>query len=215
MEIIYSDPEILLCVKPAGVLSEEKPGGLPALLRETLGDPGAEIDPVHRLDREAAGLMVYARTRRAAAELTRQITEHTFRKEYLALVHGAPAETQGRMEDLLLHSSRENKTYVVSRERKGVRKAALEYTVLCSREGLSLVRIRLLTGRTHQIRAQFSSRGMPLAGDRRYGATGDRGGLALWSCRLAFAHPSTGERMDFFRSPPPDPPWTGFLQDME
>ena len=158
MEILYADKDIILCIKPCGVLSTDEPGGMPALLRQALGDEQADVRTVHRLDRVVGGLMVFARSQAAAAALSRQITEGAFQKEYLAVVHGCPEPREGKREDLLFRDAAENKTYVVRRMRKGVRPAALEYRVLAENGGLSLVHIHLLTGRTHQIRAQFSSR---------------------------------------------------------
>ena len=210
MNILFSDNSILVCIKPSGVLSTDEPGGMPELLRDALKEKDADIRSVHRLDRVVGGLMVYARSQAAAASLSRQITDGSFRKEYLAVVHGTPQEMEGTMEDLLFRDSRENKTYVVKRMRKGVRPAALEYSVLARKDGLSLVRIHLLTGRTHQIRAQFSSRSMPLAGDRKYGAANDGCEIALWSSRLCFSHPQTGKKLDFSQNPSGGYPWSLF-----
>ena len=210
MDILFKDNDIIICVKPSGVVSTDEEGGMPQLLRQALGNKEADIRAVHRLDMVVGGLMVYARNQNAAAKLSRQITENTFRKEYLAVVHGAPEQDEGRMEDLLFRNAAENKTYVVKRMRKGVREAALEYQVLAKKDGLSLVKIHLLTGRTHQIRAQFSSRGMPLAGDRKYGAAEDRCETALWSCRLCFSHPKTGKTMDYSLNPSGGWPWNEF-----
>ena len=162
MKILYTDNDIVVCVKPIGILSTDEAGGMPELLREELKLKTAEVRTVHRLDRVVGGLMVFARSQASAASLSRQISERSFEKEYLAVVHGKPEKESGVLEDLLFRDSAENKTYVVKRMRKGVRPAALEYTVLGQKEHLSLVRIHLLTGRTHQIRAQFSSRAMPL-----------------------------------------------------
>ena len=210
MNILFSDNDILVCVKPVGTLSTDEPGGMPELLREALNNQSADIRTVHRLDRVVGGLMVFARSQAAAASLSRQITEKSFRKEYLAVLHGIPKEKEDTLEDLLFRDSSENKTYVVKRMRKGVRQAALEYSVLAEKNGLSLVRIHLLTGRTHQIRAQFSSRTMPLVGDRKYGAAEDNCEIALWSSRLSFMHPHSGERMDFTLEPPGGYPWSEF-----
>ena len=223
-DILYSDKSIVVCVKPAGVVSEEAPGGMPELLRKELKRNAAvpQIFPVHRLDKGVGGLMVYAFTKDAAASLTRQMTESpaaeavkAFTKEYLAVTEGVPEPVSGRMEDLLFHDREKNRTYVVKRPRKGVKEAALEYETLSSAGGdpetgvFSLVRIRLLTGRTHQIRAQFSSRKLPLCGDRRYGAK-TAGDIALWSHRLTFRHPETGEELTFRVGPPKEGPWAAF-----
>jgi 23S rRNA (uracil1939-C5)-methyltransferase len=133
----------------------------------------------------------------------------------MAVIHGSPEKDEGRFDDLLFRSASENKTYVVSRMRKGVRDAALEYRVLDKKEDLSLVSVHLLTGRTHQIRVQFSSRSMPLVGDRKYGAPEDNCETALWSSRLCFSHPRSGEKMDFSLNPTGGYPWSLFGFDGE
>lgn len=209
-EIVYSDKDIIIAVKPPGVLSEDHPGGMPALLWEMLGDPAADVRSVHRLDRAVGGLMVYARNAAAASFLIREIAERKFDKQYLCVTEGVPAETSGLLTDLLYHSARENKTYVVDRKRKGVREAILEYEVLEEKDGKALIRVQLLTGRTHQIRAQFASRKLPLLGDRRYGAKEPDSDVALWSFSLAFRHPRTKEMLSFRKLPPVQPPWTLF-----
>ena len=206
--ILFRDAFIAVCVKPAGMLSHDAPGGMPEYLRKATNK---EVFCVHRLDREVSGLCVYALTPRAAALLSAQIAEGQFVKEYLAVVHGAPQTAEGRMEDLLFHDMRVNKTFVTDKPRRGVREAALEYKILQTENGLSLVRVHLLTGRTHQIRAQFASRKLPLCGDRRYGS-GDDGcaDIALFSCRLGFVHPKSGERMAYSAVPEKTAPWDGF-----
>ena len=130
-------------------------------------------------------------------------------KIYLAVLRGVPEAPEAALEDLLFHDSRTNKTFVVDRPRKGVREAKLDYRVLAEAEGLSLVRVRLHTGRTHQIRAQFASRGLPLLGDIRYGSRADCT-PALWAWRLRFRHPKTGSAVDVLCPPPDDYPWTLF-----
>ena len=157
---------------------------------------GGEVFPVHRLDREAAGVMAFARTSAAAARLSEDIRLGRMEKEYLAVVQGIPLERAGTLRDLLFKDSARGRSYVVRRMRKGVKEASLSYHVLSSQEGRSLVQVRLHTGRTHQIRVQFSSRGMPLIGDRRYGGPAAEA-IALWSWRLCFPHPDTGEAMVF------------------
>lgn len=207
MDILYQDKDIVLCIKPPRVLSTDEPGGMPELVREALGDPKADVRTVHRLDRVASGLMALARNARTASELSRQIREGEFDKEYLAVVHGSPDATEGTYTDLLLRDKRERKTYVVSEMSKGVQEAILEYRLLGSVDGLSKVSINLITGRTHQIRAQFSSRGLPLVGDRKYSLNEDDCEIALWSYRLKFRHPSTGELVEFSTQPPNEYPW--------
>jgi len=208
MELIHVDRDIVVCIKPPRVLSTDEPGGLPDLIREALGDTKANIRTVHRLDRVVSGLMVLARTNKSASELSRQIRNDEFEKEYLAVLHGIPDEDEGTLRDLLLRNKAERKTYVVSEAGKDVQEAVLNYRVLSKTEAFSKVQIELVTGRTHQIRAQFSSRNLPLVGDRKYSLYEDDCEIALWSHRIAFNHPYTGKRMEFVHDPPAVYPWT-------
>lgn len=208
MDFVYADDDILVCLKPARVLSTDEPGGMPDLCRQALGDASADVRTVHRLDRVVSGLMVLARNARAASELSRQIRDDEFEKEYLAVVHGTPEAESGTLRDLLGRDKARKMTFVASGPAKGVQEAVLDYTVLNRVEDMSRVRIRLHTGRTHQIRVQFASRGMPLVGERKYSELNDPCEIALWSYRLAFAHPKTGERIEFSHQPPEIYPWT-------
>ena len=215
MELIYLDKRVAVCVKPAGAPSTDEPGGVPGLLREALGRPDACALTVHRLDRVTGGLMVLARSHAAAAILGRQIHEGRFEKEYLAVVCGVPEAECGSWRDLLLRDRARRMTRVVPTMEAGAQEALLDYVLLGAAGGRGLVRVRLHTGRTHQIRAQFSARGLPLVGDRKYGAPPEaERGLALWSCRLAFDHPQTGKRMDFTLPPPRTAPWTDFEEPL-
>jgi len=209
--ILYEDRHIIICTKPVGVLSEE--GGMPELLKELSG--AKEIFCLHRLDRAVGGIMVYGKTKAAAGKLSGAISRGELEKHYLAVVQGRPAETSGEFRDLLFKDSAKNKSYVVKRMRKGVKEARLEYKTLDSRDGLSLVKIRLHTGRSHQIRVQFSSRGMPLAGDVKYGSIYRDMGIALWSERLCFKHPISGKNMDFSAAMPQGEPWDRFERTEE
>ena len=176
MVILYEDRDIVVCIKPVGLDSEHE---LPSQL-------GESIYTVHRLDKNVGGVMVYAKNKVAAAELSKQIQNGQMIKEYVALVEGVPPE-EGVLEDLLFKDSKKNKVFVVDRQRAGVKSAKLSYRCLAAGEK-SLVRIRLYTGRSHQIRVQFASRGFPLVGDKKYGARGTEKEIRLFSCCLTFMH---------------------------
>lgn len=187
MTLLYSDRDLAVCVKPVGLDSERE---VSAALKEQLG---GEIFTIHRLDKNVGGVMVYARTKQAAAAMSRAVQEGTMVKEYVAMVHGMPPES-GDWEDLLWKDAKKNKVFVVKRERGGVKKARLEFRRLTTGE-TSLVRIRLHTGRSHQIRVQFSSRGFPLVGDHKYGSRDAATAPMLFSCKITF--PWKGKEMVF------------------
>ena len=208
MELVYVDDDILVCLKPARVLSTDEPGGVPDLCREALGDTKADVRTVHRLDRVVAGLMVLARNAKSASELSRQIRDNEFQKEYQAVVQGGPVDNEGTLVDLLGRDKARKMTFVAQEMAKGVQEAVLDYWVLNRAPEMTKVQIRLHTGRTHQIRVQFASRGWPLVGERKYSELNDPCEIALWSCRLAFTHPKTGEKMEFTHLPPMEFPWT-------
>ena len=206
LSVLYEDRSLVLCVKPVGVLSEDSPQGacMPQLLRDrywSLHQPDY-IATVHRLDKITGGLMVFSRDKAVTGKLIAAVAEHRVEKEYLAVLRGHPEAREGELTDLLFRDAAKNKSYVVKRMRKGVREAKLSYRVLAETEDLSLVRIRLHTGRTHQIRVQFSSRGLPLLGDIRYGSKDPHCTAALWSYRRALTHPRTGEKIDITQPPP-------------
>ena len=208
MELIYVDSDIVVCVKPARVLSTDEPGGLPDLVREALGDPRTDIRTVHRLDRVVSGVMVLARNARAASELSRQIREDEFEKEYLAVIHGRPEASDGTLRDLLGRDKARKMTYVAQEPGKGIQEAIMDYEVQGDNGKFSRVRVTLRTGRTHQIRVQFASREMPLVGERKYSTLEDPCEIALWSHQVGFTHPKTGEKMVFAKEPPVVWPWT-------
>ena len=209
MEILYQDKRILVAIKPSGVLSTDEEGGMPQLLREVLGDSNACVRTVHRLDAAVSGVMVFARSAKASSLLSQQIRERQFEKEYLAVVHGQPP-TEGELVDLLARDKQRRITYVTDTPGKEAQEARLSYRVVAQRDGFSLVQIRLHTGRTHQIRVQFSSRGWPLLGDRKYGIDTVEHPIALWSHCVAFTHPETEKSMEFRQNPPDTYPWNLF-----
>ena len=193
MEILYRDNEIAVCVKPVGISSEDGENSLPALLRAELG---GEIFPLHRLDLNVGGIMVYARTKSAAARLSKTIQDGDMVKEYRCLVHGIPPQS-GDWQDLLWKDSSKNKVFVVKRMRKGVKNARLEFRRLTAGE-TSLVHVRLHTGRSHQIRVQFASRGFPLVGDHKYGSRDEATAPMLYSCRLTFPHKGKTQTFEYY-----------------
>lgn len=207
IQILKLERSYALCVKPVGVLSEEP--GMPALLREQLG---GEWYCVHRLDKAVGGVMVYARTRKAAAALSAAVAEREMKKEYLAVCQGAPEPPAGTMEDLLFKDSGKNKAFVVKRERKGVKPARLSYETLAAGKTSALVHVTLDTGRFHQIRVQFASRKHPLLGDRRYGGPTAQQ-LGLWSWRLTIPDPDTGKPVTACALPEGEP-WSAFAEKM-
>lgn len=210
IEICYQDADVLVCVKPPRVLSTDEPGGLPELLRTQLGYENADIRTVHRLDRVVSGLMVLARNPRAASELSRQVRDGEFQKVYWAVLHGVPAQGNATLEDLLGRDKARRMTFVASQPGKGIQHASLSYQILGSSQDASLVQIQLHTGRTHQIRVQFASRGYPLWGERKYSTLEDPCEIALFSQYIGFRHPKTGEGMAFSHNPPSDFPWSLF-----
>ena len=214
LHIVFEDKYLLLCVKPVGVLSEDSESGASMPRRlcahySALRQPNY-IATVHRLDKITGGLMIFSRRREVTGKLIAAVAAHQVEKEYLAVLRGHPEEKETELTDLLFRDAAKNKSYVVKRMRKGVREAKLSYRVLAETEELTLVRERLHTGRTHQIRVQFASRGLPLLGDIRYGSKDPKCTASLWSYRLALTHPLTGEKIDVCQPPPAQYPWNLF-----
>ncbi len=197
IQILHHDKDIVICIKPVGVASEntENGDGLPDLLSEQLGEK--YIATLHRLDVGVGGVMAYALNQKSAAFLSREISEGRFYKRYYARVYGKPDEKEGVYEDLLFKDSKKNKSFVVKKERRGVKKAKLSYKVVESDGETSLIDILLYTGRSHQIRVQFSSRGMPLIGDGKYGAKDNAKQISLMCHSLEFTHPSSKKTVSF------------------
>lgn len=213
MNILFIDDYLIVCEKPVGVLSEydDKRANMPTLLAAELN--GAPVTVLNRLDREVGGVMVLGLHPLATAQINKQISERTFKKEYFAVIEGVPMRKEGTLTDLLFHDKGKNKSYVVKRQRNGVKQAVLDFAVVDSvvQDGceFSLIKITLKTGRTHQIRVQFSSRGMPLVGDKKYGSKLG-GNLALWSHKIGFSHPKTKKVMEFALPLPQVSPYTWF-----
>lgn len=203
MQILFEDADLIVCVKPRGVASEgDGDGDMPRLLsryREEKGEAG-EVYPVHRLDKETAGVMVYAKTREAASALSKEIQEKTVKKEYLAVTLGVPDTPSATLTDLLYRDSKKNKSYVVKRMRRGVREARLSYRTVAVDGDRALLCVVLDTGRTHQIRVQMAHRRLSLVGDRRYGGA-PAPTLALFAFRLSFLHPKDKRLLSFTALP--------------
>ncbi len=211
IEILYEDNNIIYAVKPVGVLSQ---AGNTADMITLLGEGRGEIYPLHRLDKNVGGVMVYAKNKNAAAKMSQLIAQNEMSKQYYAVLCGKPAEDSAVLEDLLFKDSAKNKSYVVKRMRKGVKKASLEFQVADSVKTdsgvLTLVKVKLHTGRTHQIRVQFSSRKLPLLGDGRYGGKSDKCDIALWSAEISFISPFDGNNLTFKVPLPQQYPWDLF-----
>ncbi len=184
IEILFENVDFIACIKPVGVPSQCD--GAEDMVRLLKEQTGSEIYPVHRLDTAVGGTMIFAKNKKSAAFLSKEIAEKSFVKTYLAVTEGIPEEKEGRFEDFLFKDKRKNKSYVVKRERKGVRRASLDYKVIDEADGKALVSVILNTGRSHQIRVQFASRKMPLAGDGKYGSRDNGCEIALWSHSVEF-----------------------------
>ena len=208
IKLIYEDKNLVVCIKPTGVPSQSD--GKEDMVKLLSEQCGVKIYPVHRLDTAVGGVMVFAKNKVTAADLNVQILNGEFVKRYLAVTDGVPVEKQGIYEDLLFKDSHKNKSYVVKRERKGVKKASLEYEVIAEADGKALVEVRLFTGRTHQIRVQFASRKTPLTGDGKYGSRDNSCNIALWSHSVEFN--LNGEKKRFECEPDCVFPWNLFTK---
>lgn len=204
LDILYLDKYIAACVKPVGMSSETE---VPELLKEQLG---GDIFCIHRLDKGVGGVILYARTKEAAGKMSALVSGREIKKEYLAVCEGIPENEQGLMQDLLFHDRFKNKSFIVSKQRKGVKDAELEYEVLKSSGDDSLVHVTLHTGRTHQIRVQFASRKLPLTGDNRYGSRKKQCDIGLFSFRMTFRHPMSGKTVTISAVPADTYPWTQY-----
>ena len=209
--VLFEDNNIISAIKPAGVLSQ---AGNTADMISLLGEGRGEIYPLHRLDKNVGGVMVFAKNKQAAAKMSQLISENRMSKSYYAVLCGKPEEDCAVLEDLLFKDSSKNKSFVVKRMRKGVKKASLEYKTVESVQTdsgfLTLVKVKLHTGRTHQIRVQFSSRKLPLLGDGRYGGKSDKCDIALWSAEISFISPFDRQNLTFKAPLPQQYPWNLF-----
>ena len=207
-DVLYEDNHVLVAVKPPNMLSQADATGEPDILsimkeyiRERYQKPGnVHLGLVHRLDRPVGGLMVFARTSKAAARLSAQLQTHDMGREYVCVVYGE-AEEKFTLTDYLVHDPILNRQVVCEADAKGGKLAILHGRCVAQRGGTSLCVIRLETGRKHQIRAQMSNAGLPLWGDARYGSGMAGQQIALWGFKLTFSHPVTHEKMTFHAMP--------------
>lgn len=221
INILYQDKFIIVCEKPVNILSEKQTNTkrtMPDILKKMSG--AYEVDTIHRLDKMVGGTMVYSISRKATSVLSKMVRDHKLTKEYLAVVTGKPEEESGEMCDILFKDSKKNKSFVIKTMRKGAKDAKLEYTTLATKDNngteVSLVKIRLHTGRTHQIRVQFSHRKMPLLGDGKYGSHDNGCFIALWSNHLKFDHPIIKKSVDEYSFPPiTQYPWKLFKTEIK
>lgn len=202
IDILYYDSDIVVCVKPAGVVCEDAgDNSLPSLLADELKNRGLgdlTLFTVHRLDKDTTGVMVYALNSFSASALSASLQNGNFKKIYHALCVGVIEKNSDTFCDLLFYDRKRSKSYVVDRKRNGVKEASLTYNVINRFTDRTLVSVELHTGRTHQIRVQFASRGHALCGDRRYGASADFGNrLCLCATELSFPHPRTNKLLNF------------------
>ncbi|MBQ8209180.1 MAG: RluA family pseudouridine synthase [Clostridia bacterium] len=210
INILFEDEHICICEKLPGMLSEDSQSdeSLPKMLKEQLK---CDIYTLHRLDKPVGGAIVYAKTKVAASAFSKLISENAITKQYITVLDAIPAEDEAELDDLLFRDRQKNKTYIVGRIRKGVKDAKLTYSVIGKAENHALTLVTLITGRTHQIRAQFASRKMPVTGDGKYGSRDNRCETALWSHKLIFTHPITGEKISVTSQPPYESyPWSLF-----
>lgn len=220
MAILFEDNHLLGVEKPVNVPTQEDASGDPDLLNLLKADikqryqkPGnVYLGLVHRLDRPVGGAMIFAKTSKAASRLAEAVRNRNFHKTYVAVVHGAPPQRQGRLTDTLLKDERTNTVSVVPAGTPGGKEARLDYKLLgtSAEERLSLVQVELHTGRPHQIRVQLSRIGCPLYGDQKYGAAHNKPGqqIALWSLYVGFPHPVTKGPVDLVSLPPRRHPWS-------
>ncbi|MBY9081724.1 RNA pseudouridine synthase [Paenibacillus sp. HN-1] len=225
IEILYEDNHLLGVVKPVNIPVQEDATGdldLLTLLKEDIKQrydkPGnVFMGLVHRLDRPVGGAMIFAKTSKAASRLSESVRSRSFRKVYLTVVHGTLPAPSGRLRNFLLKNAKTNTVSVVRQGTQDAKEAVLDYTVLGTAEGFSLVKINLLTGRSHQIRVQLAHAGCPLYGDQKYGPSVNKPGqqIALWSSIVGFPHPVTKEEMDLVSLPPRSHPWSLWSRDIQ
>lgn len=218
IKILHEDNHLLIVEKPVNIPVQEDRSRdedlltiLKADIKKRYNKPGnVYLSIVHRLDRPVGGAIVFAKTSKAASRLSDQLRRRAIGRTYLAVVRGQVKQSKGRLTDYLLKDERINKVSLVSKGTKGAKKAILDYEILGKKQDLSLVKVRLQTGRPHQIRVQLQALGHPLYGDQKYGQKVNKVGeqIALWAYELSLVHPTTKEEVLVHSKPPTQFPWT-------
>lgn len=222
IEVLFEDNHLLVVGKPSGQLVQPDPSKAPgsvedeakAYLKEKYAKPGAVfVGVVHRIDRRVSGVVVLAKTSKALARLNEQLREGGFEKSYLAVVEAAPPKERDRLVHYLTRDQKTNKSYVSAAEKEGAKRAELAYELIARSDRYWLLKVQLVTGRHHQIRAQLASIGCPIKGDVKYGARRSNadGSICLHSHTLCLAHPVGGERMCFEAPTPVAEPWKALM----
>ncbi|MBQ7973742.1 MAG: RluA family pseudouridine synthase [Clostridia bacterium] len=209
--VIFEDNHLLVVIKPQNVPTVADSSQDESLQESLKAYTGGFVGIVHRLDRVTGGVMVFAKTSKAASRLAEQIKDGTFKKTYYAVVNGVPKQRKATLVNWLAKDSVRNLVAVVPQTTTGAKRAELTYEMVDTVKGDTLVAVQLATGRSHQIRVQMKHIGNPIVGDARYG--GSRKGIkdiALWAYQLEFNHPTTHDRMKFIVNPPEDGAWTNF-----
>lgn len=220
IKILYEDNHLLIVEKPVNMLvqadktqDEDLLTVLKKYIKEAYNKPGAVfLSLVHRLDRPVGGAIVYAKTSKAAGRLSDQLRRKVIKREYLGVVRGTVEKMEGRLENYLLKDNRKNEVTIVGKNKEGSKKAVLNYIKLSNKDNMSLLKVKLETGRSHQIRVQLAGLGYPLYGDQKYGANVNKVGeqIALWSHKLIFKHPTKDETIEVTSLPPKKEPWKKF-----
>lgn len=217
MRVVYEDNHIIIVYKESGeIVQGDKTGDTPLsdivkdYIKEKYQKPGnVFLGVVHRLDRPVSGLVVFARTSKALSRLNEMFRTGEVHKTYWAITKNMPAIEEGRLEHWLVRNEKQNKSYAYTKEKPGAKKAVLEYKMIGRTDNYSLLEVRLLTGRHHQIRCQLAAMGCPIKGDLKYGAqrSNPDGSISLLSHRVEFVHPVSKERIDVTSPVPFDNLW--------
>ncbi|MGD6766885.1 RluA family pseudouridine synthase [Mammaliicoccus lentus] len=220
INVLYEDNHLLIVEKPVNIAVQEDASKdmdllnmLKSYIKEKYNKPGdVYLGLVHRLDRPVGGVMVFARTSKAASRLSNELRKQQIYRKYKAIIRGTLPNKQGELVDYLYKDRKKNLVTVVSSKNKGGKKAILEYKVLSKKDNLSMLEVELKTGRSHQIRVQLANQGTPLYGDQKYGEHVNKHGqqIALWASSLSVKHPTKDEMITVESEPPKEYPWAEF-----